>query len=210
MNQGKLAGWRGLVYGSLHKRIFVRLALSLVLMASAFAVPGFGQNPEADAKINLSNLDRLAEKASETVDVDLDERMIRLASKFLSSTRSGDEAKLKDIVSKLKGVYVKSYEFDHDGQYSESDVKPLLAQLNAPAWSRIVAAVSKKSGEDVRVYVMRAQDTSIQGLAVLVLEPRELTVVNVIGPIDIEKISELEGNFGIPKLGLQPKPAHEK
>ncbi|HEY6329010.1 MAG TPA: DUF4252 domain-containing protein [Blastocatellia bacterium] len=193
-----------------HSRMAVTLGLSFFLISCAFTGAGFGQNPEPSAKIDLSNLGRLAEKASQTVDVDLDERMIRLASKFLSGSHSADEAKLKDIVSKLKGIYVKSYEFDRDGQYSESDIKPLLAQLGAPAWSKIVAAISKKNGEDVRVYVMKAPDMSIQGLAVLVIEPRELTVVNVIGPIDIEKISELEGSFGIPKLGLEPKPAHEK
>jgi hypothetical protein len=46
---------------------------------------------------------------------------------------------------------------------------------------------------------------AVQGLAILAAEPKELTVVNIVGPIDIEKISALEGNFGIPKLNLEPK-----
>jgi hypothetical protein len=42
------------------------------------------------------------------------------------------------------------------------------------------------------------QGDAIAGMAVLVAESRELTVVNIVGPIDIEKLSQLEGHFGIP------------
>jgi hypothetical protein len=31
-----------------------------------------------------------------------------------------------------------------------------------------------------------------------VAEPTELTVVNIVGPIDVAKLGELEGHFGIP------------
>jgi hypothetical protein len=38
------------------------------------------------------------------------------------------------------------------------------------------------------------------GLAVIVAEPRSLTVVNVVGRIDLEKLGALAGQFGIPHL----------
>ena len=31
-----------------------------------------------------------------------------------------------------------------------------------------------------------------------------LTIVNIVGIIDIEKLSKLEGQFGIPDLGIEP------
>ena len=47
----------------------------------------------------------------------------------------------------------------------------------------------------------------VGGLAVLVFEARELTVVNIIGPVDLEKLSKLEGQFGVPELGIEaPRP----
>ena len=46
-----------------------------------------------------------------------------------------------------------------------------------------------------------------EGLAILAAEPKELTVVNIIGIIDIEKLSKLEGQFGIPDLGIEPDDA---
>ena len=41
----------------------------------------------------------------------------------------------------------------------------------------------------------------------LVSEAKELTVVNIVGPVDLEKLSKLEGQFGVPELGIEsPKP----
>ena len=37
-----------------------------------------------------------------------------------------------------------------------------------------------------------------RGIGVLITDPKQLMVVNVVGPIDPEKISELRGSFGIP------------
>ena len=51
----------------------------------------------------------------------------------------------------------------------------------------------------------------IQGLAVISAEPKEFTVVNIVGPVNLEKLSKLEGQFGVPDLGLdQPKPKKSK
>jgi hypothetical protein len=61
---------------------------------------------------------------------------------------------------------------------------------------------SKRGGENVEVYLMGEVD-KIQGVAVIVADPHELVVANVVGPIDLEKISELEGHFGIPQLDLR-------
>ena len=38
-------------------------------------------------------------------------------------------------------------------------------------------------------------------MAIICAEPTELTVVNIVGPVDIEKLSQLEGKMGIPRLG---------
>jgi len=38
-------------------------------------------------------------------------------------------------------------------------------------------------------------------LVVLSAEPKELTVVNIDGPIDPEQLSELSGHMGIPSFG---------
>ena len=120
-----------------------------------------------------ANFDKLAEKASEVVDVTMDSAMLQLASRFLSD-KDPDEAKVKKLVSGLKGLYVKSFQFDRRGEYEESDVESVRVQLRAPGWSRIVGVRSKKDGENVELFIKTDQG-QISGLAILATEPRELT-----------------------------------
>ena len=47
------------------------------------------------------------------------------------------------------------------------------------------------------------QGNIIKGLAVLATETKALTVANLVGPIDLDKLSQLEGRFGIPNIGLK-------
>src|SRR6476661_445233 len=106
------------------RRVLIALAFSAVLCAQGINIP--------------RNLDKLAERATESVDVTLDASLLQLASEFLSKDNA-DEVRVKKIVSKLKGVYVRSFEFDKEGQYSTSDVEAIRSQLKAPGWSRIVS-----------------------------------------------------------------------
>src|SRR6185295_19349803 len=98
----------------------VRLAALAVLLALGATATAMAQNP----RIETSQLDGLAAKASETVDVNIDESLIALTAKFLSS-KDDDERKVKEIVSGLKGIYVKSFEFEAEGQYSEADLESI-------------------------------------------------------------------------------------
>src|SRR5262245_816913 len=153
-----------------------------------------------DARLEISQLDKLASRAAETVEVSLDERLLRIAAKFLKS-EDPDEAKIKELVSGLKGVYVRVFEFENPGEYSTNDLEVMRSQLQAPGWTKIVGVRSRRDGENVDVY-LKYQGDNVLGLAILAAEPKELTVVNIVGPIDLEKLSQLEGQFGIPKLGL--------
>jgi hypothetical protein len=147
-----------------------------------------------------ANLDRLEAKASEVVNVQLDGALIQLASRFLSD-KDPDEANVKRLVGGLKGIYVKSFEFEEKGQYNPSDVEELRAQLRAPAWARIVGASSKKKGENSEVY-LKTEGGQITGLAIIVTDPKELTIVNIVGSIRPEDIRDLGGHMGIPKIDI--------
>src|SRR5438876_731180 len=79
----------------------------------------------------------LAAKAKESVDVNLDANMLQMAGKFLGSDKP-DDAKVQSLITRLKGIYVKAFEFDKEGQYKMSDLDPIRAQLRAPGWSKII------------------------------------------------------------------------
>jgi len=147
-------------------------------------------------------LDKLAEKASDVVDVTLDGALLQLASRFLSE-KDPDEAHVKHIVGGLKGVYVKSFEFDDLNQYNQSDVEEIRAQLKAPGWARIVSARSKRNGDNSEIY-LKTESGQVAGLVIIVAEPKELTIVNLVGSIRPEDIRDLGGHLGIPKIDAGP------
>jgi hypothetical protein len=153
-----------------------------------------------DAKLQIDHLNKLADKAAEVVEVSLDERSLRLAAKFLS-TNNPAEAKVREIVSGLKAVYVRVFEFDKAGEYSSSDLEPIRSQLRQPGWAKIVGVTSRRGGTNVDVH-LKYQEENVVGLAIVAADPTELTIVNIVGTIDLEKVRQLEGQFGIPKLDL--------
>lgn len=152
------------------------------------------------SRLELSSLDHLSAKASQTVDVNIDERLMRIAAKAFSD-KDADEREIKKLITGVKGIYVKSFEFETDGQFTTADVETVRAQLRGPGWTRLVNVTSKKEGI-VEVYLLLNGD-QVGGLAVLSSEDRELTVVNIVGPVDLEKLAKLEGQFGVPELGIE-------
>jgi len=151
------------------------------------------------SKLQMSSLDHLAAKASESVDVNIDERLMQITAGILSS-QDADEREIKKLISGLKGIYVKSFEFDSDNGYTAADLESIRSQLKEPLWTRLVNVKSRK--ENVEIYLLM-QNGQIGGLTVLSSEDRELTVVNIVGPIDLEKLTKLEGQFGVPDLGIE-------
>ena len=175
----------------------------LLLVASAAAAMG------QSAKLQLDQLDVLANRASDTVDVKLDEHLMQTTAKFFSG-KDSDDAEIRDLIKNVKGIYVKSFSFEKENEYSAAEIESVMSQLRGGGWSKIIGITSKKDGDNVEVYLLNIGD-QISGLAVVSAEPKEFTVVNVVGPIDLEKLSKLEGSFGVPYLNLPPaKPKSDK
>jgi hypothetical protein len=167
----------------------------------AFALAGLvlilGARPLAaqSARLRLDGLERLNGAATEVVDVTLDGSTLQMATRFMDK-----DPQTAALVRNLQGIYVKSFEFDRADAYTPADVDAIRAQLQPPGWARIVDVRSKKDGH-VEVFLLGDGRGANLGLAVLAAEPRELTVVNIVGPIDLQSLGSLEGQLGIPRLG---------
>lgn len=170
------------------------------LLAAALLLAG-----AAPAQQVKWNFDKLAARASNTVDVSLGGSLLQFATKFLSD-EDKDEAKVKKLVGELKGIYVKSFEFKKPGEYSASDLESFRAPLRPPEWERIVGVHSNEDGETVEVYIKsEGKGKGIGGLAIIASEPKQLTLVNIVGAIDLDSLSELGGHFGIPEVDVEKK-----
>jgi len=178
-----------------------RFAPVLLLLLAGGAMTVRAQGP----KLQMDQLDLLANKASETVDVKLDERLMATTYRFFWGK---DDADIKEVLKGIKGIYVKSFTFEKEGEYSQLEVASVVSQLRGSTWIKVVS-VKSKGGDNVQVYLNMVGD-QITGLAVLSMEPKEFTVVNIVGPIDLEKLSKLEGQFGVPDLGIEADKTKKK
>lgn len=147
----------------------------------------------------MINFDALKSKAEETVEVNLDGNLLKMAMGFLSDKKP-DEAEARKLIGGIKGIYVRSLKFEKPGMYSTADVEKIRAMLKGPQWSKVVNVEStKKMGDNVGVYV-RTDGNQMMGLVVLAFQPEELTVVNIVGVIDPAQVRELGGKLGIPSI----------
>jgi Domain of unknown function (DUF4252) len=175
----------------------VALCWALSVFAAA---PAYAQD---HAKIDMSPLNKFAERADKVINVTVDEQLLKLAASFFSDKKP-DEAKIKEMILGLKGVFVKRFEFEKEGEFTLADVESIRSQLTAPGWSSVANVRSKREGNyDVSIM---SEGSVIKGLAVLAAESKAFTVVNIVGPIDLAKLAELEGKFGIPHFGLEQIP----
>src|SRR5260370_25408886 len=161
--------------------------------------------PLAAQEIKIpANLERLASKAEDSGDVTLSGSMLRLAAKFFSD-KDADTANIRKLIAGLDGVYVRSFTFAREGEYNMADVDAIRAQVQAPAWSRIVGVTSKRTGEDVDVFFKIGGGDKLVGIVIIAAEPRELTIVNIAGTIDPDQLVDLGGEFHIPRLQVNAR-----
>jgi hypothetical protein len=163
------------------------------------------QGPQAvPGRLRLESIEKLAPKAAEAVNIEIDGILIKFAGSILSD-EDADERAVKELVTGLRGVYVRSYEFKSAGEFAEADVAAVREQLRAPGWTRVMDVKSKGLDfGDAEVYLATAGGR-VEGFALLVVEPRELTVVNIVGSLDLDKIRRLGDNLNLPRIRVKRK-----
>jgi hypothetical protein len=168
-------------------RILTRALVSLAL--GCLATTCYGQG----ARLQLSNLDKLSDKAARVTDVTLDGSLLQFAVSLIEKVSDDDKDvdQLKSIVKNLKGIYIKSFEFDEASQYSKADVDAVRSQLTSPPWTKIVQSSDKRHNERDEIYLLKDQER-VAGLVILVAEAKELTVVNIVGEVPVDKIAAME------------------
>jgi len=172
--------------------------LAMILCAPAAALA---------QRVQIDHLDRLADRAEEVVNVTITPEMLKLFSSIIPENDANALA-AKKMVGALRGIYVRVFEFSSARAYSADDINTIRKQLTNPRWNRMVTVDSKRDGEMVDVY-MWMDDGKIDGLFVMVAEPNELVVVNIVGPIDPSMLPALRG-LGVPDLPAIQTPAARK
>lgn len=171
----------------------VSLAL-LVVLSFVLAVSAKAQ----EARLQIDQLNHLASRAKEAVDVTMDRPAVQLVAK-LTALDAKEHARFRELAQRIQGIYVRAFDFDQDGEYNASDVDAIRAQLRSPVWQRLVQ-VRERNGESSEVYFV-ARNDQMEGLAVISAEPRRLCVANIVGQMNLDDLSLLEREFGVTNCG---------
>jgi hypothetical protein len=173
----------------------IKFAAPLIMLAALAA-------PAQTLKIPES-FDKLAAKAKEVVDIKLDANLLGLMAKSHSGKEAHGTVDVKNE-GKIKGGFVRSYEFEQEGEYSQADVEALRSQLRNSGWSCMVNVRNNKSHETAQV-CFHATDGAPDGLAIVAAEPKELTVINLVGTGDLSQLGSLGDQFHLSDMSFTNK-----
>ena len=157
-----------------------------------------GQN----ARLHFEKLNGLKTKARDVVEVNIEGKLLDLAKRVLAKQTDADAKKVAQAINGLQAIYVRSYTFENENQYNPADVDEIRTQLQAPGWEKLANVRSKKNNQKVDVYTMFSGDV-MSGVAVVVSDAKSIALINVIGPIDIDLLTDLSGKMNIPKFEVE-------
>jgi hypothetical protein len=142
---------------------------------------------------------QLAARASDVTEVTLGKSMLAFAAKIMNG-KDEDDVATRRLIEGLEGIYVREYEFEKDGQFSPGDVEQLRKYFETGEWSPVVKDRERKTGESTDVMV-KLENGESHGIFILSVEPRELTIVLILGPIRMDDLGKLKGIGGLSVLG---------
>jgi hypothetical protein len=150
----------------------------------------------------------LAARASNVTEVTLGKSMLGFAAKFMNG-KDQDEAATRHLIENLDGIYVRDYEFDKEGQYSMDEIGKLRQYFETAEWTPIVRARERRTGETTDVMVKMVNGET-HGMFILNAEPKELSIVLILGPVRMEDLGKLKGLGGLGALGDIDAAPHSK
>jgi hypothetical protein len=163
-------------------------------------------------QLKLPSFSSLREAATESVNIDLGSLPLHLTA-WLMSDDDPDSAEVKKTIQELKSVQIRSYRFGSDFTCPQADIDAIRAQLSGPTWTPLVqvrkrADKDERGKENVDIYVA-LEDQKVKGLVIIDCEPREFTIVNIAGTVDLEHLASLRKTFVHPQKGVArlPPPA---
>jgi hypothetical protein len=171
--------------------------IATLVLAAAFTAPGVAQTSPLPLPPPVEK--ELAARASNVTEVTLGKNMLAFAAKFMNG-KDQDEAATRHLIEGLDGIYVREYEFDKDGQYSAEEIEKLRQYFETSDWSPIVRERERKTGESTDVMV-KLVNGETHGMFILTAEPKELTIVLILGPVRMEDLGKLKGIGGLGALG---------
>lgn len=172
------------------------MKISHILALFLLSSPLWGQSG-AQLKMDLEHLER---KADEVVSVNLEGKSLEGGSKILA-LRESVTAPVKELVKGIKGIYMRRFWFGKKEAYEPEDTEPIRKQMTEPGWVRVIDVKQRNKPGAVTVYSY-LENEEVAGMAVVSEDEQEITVVNIVGPVDLETLSNLGEKMGFPAMKI--------
>ena len=114
------------------------------------------------------------------------------------------DAEMSAMLKGVKAVRVYTYEVDGDIERVRTRMESVRARLVAAGWQQIVAV--RDDGELVAALVKMEGPSKVRGMAVIMQDDEDLTLVNVIGNIRPESFAAMmaELDIDVPSMSIYP------
>jgi len=145
------------------------------------------------ARLKLPDFSHLQAKATDSVDISMGPFVLWLAQ-YIAPERDENGTEVKKILQGIDSVHVRSYQFDEDYAYSKDDIESVRKQLRDEKWQSLAAIRSSKNHENVDIFIAVENDQA-KGFAIVASEPREFTIVHIVGNVDPQHLATLQHTF---------------
>jgi hypothetical protein len=176
-------------------RSLAPIAFLTACLAAGLAFSSGSAAADRGPNLDLPSFSHLQSKATEVVDITLGTWPLALASKLMDADDAQD-AEVKKLLSGIKSIAIRSYEFDSDFAYSKEDVEAVRDQLSAPGWTQLAQVRKRNKAQEVDVYMALDGDHA-NGFAIVASEPRKFTILNVVGSIDLNQLAKLRNHVDL-------------
>jgi Trp operon repressor len=166
--------------------------LLLALVTACLCLPAQAEQP---GRVDFGKFTPPGQ-GNEFVDVHVRSNLLALAAKLVEKEQPDAAELLRSV--ELVQVYVVGLTEDNREELLQR-VQKIRQDLDGRGWERNVSVQGKK-GEDVGIYTQTRGGEALAGVAVTVVDPQHVVLINVVGDIRPEQIAALGESLNINPL----------
>lgn len=174
----------------------LNIASACLILTTCLLLPVLSVAQEG--KLKLPEFRSLAGKATESVNISLSPWLLNMAGALIDD-KDEDSVAAKHLLAGIKSIEIRSFQFSADNAYSAADIEGVRSQLTGPGWSRLMQVHDREKSEDVDMYVLIENNVS-KGFALISSQPREFTIINIVGSIAVDDLPKLRSSLHLPKM----------
>jgi hypothetical protein len=119
---------------------------------------------------------------------------------MVAKMAEGKKGEMEELIGALKLVKVNEYKIDEkELSKTESSLESMDKSFKSKNWDRIIRTKNQKNL--INVYVKKGSADGFVGMAITSMENKgKLTLVNIVGDIDLATIGKISTQFNLPKF----------